>query len=377
MEKCYNNQGRLSGVEFLKIIAIFLIVVSHTVQTLHSYMPDNDYAMRLERATADVSHFILSLLLYCGQLGNCIFFVCSAWFLLDSKKVKLKKELFMILEIWTVSVFFLIVSLPIMGKDIDIKFIITSFMPTTFSVYWYLTCYILFYPIHTTLNKIIYSMSQKQLLTVSGIMFILYCCFNFIVGDKFCSSHLIIWVTLYFTLGYIKLYLKDYVKNLKVNYLFLIIGIIGNIGIVFLTNFLGLHIDFFSDQLLHWSHYRSPFLILIAVSALNIANHVVFVNKFINRISGFSLLVFIIHQSTIFKTYLRPLIFIYIHDKFGYDYILLWALAVAACIFLASVFIAWLYTESLQKLVLKVTDKLYILLSKIYNTITEKLMLIH
>ena len=68
--------ARDSGVELLKVIAIFLIVVSHVLQTL-------DGPMSLDRETADPWRFSLSFFRYTGFVGNMIFFVSSAWFLVD------------------------------------------------------------------------------------------------------------------------------------------------------------------------------------------------------------------------------------------------------------------------------------------------------
>lgn len=89
-EKTFSTKKeRNSGIELLKIIAIVLIVISHvvyTLKTVNPYISYNGYVVDLSIATADIWKFILAIFSYFGALGNSIFFICSAWFLLRSSK---------------------------------------------------------------------------------------------------------------------------------------------------------------------------------------------------------------------------------------------------------------------------------------------------
>ena len=85
---------RNSGVELLKVFAIFLIVLSHVTQTLgstNSLITFDDYVIHLGKSTLDVQEIILMLFRQSGALGNTIFFVCSAWFLIDKDRYARKK----------------------------------------------------------------------------------------------------------------------------------------------------------------------------------------------------------------------------------------------------------------------------------------------
>ena len=77
-------------------MGIILIVISHVIQTLsdtNEYIPYQDYVVNLRIATTNIQCLVLSILRYSGALGNTIFFVCSAWYLLDSTKVNKRKIL--------------------------------------------------------------------------------------------------------------------------------------------------------------------------------------------------------------------------------------------------------------------------------------------
>ena len=81
-----DRQTRDSGIELLKIFAIFIIVIGHTVQSLtNEAYTNNSYVIDISRATTNVKFILLQIFRYFGSWGNSIFFICSAWFLLKSK----------------------------------------------------------------------------------------------------------------------------------------------------------------------------------------------------------------------------------------------------------------------------------------------------
>lgn len=102
-----NRDNRNSGIELLKIFAIFLIVVSHVVRTLsgtNTYISYQEYVINLSHATTDLQQLVATMIRYIGRLGNTLFFVCSAWFLLDSKRINKRKMLQILMDIWVISV---------------------------------------------------------------------------------------------------------------------------------------------------------------------------------------------------------------------------------------------------------------------------------
>ena len=97
---------RQSGVELLKIVGIILIVLHHVVQALTT--GNEEWVVNIPNGTSDPFVFILALLKYSGLLGNLIFFCCSAWFLLDKNKTNYQKTIRIILDVFTISVIWLI-----------------------------------------------------------------------------------------------------------------------------------------------------------------------------------------------------------------------------------------------------------------------------
>ena len=364
----YKQANRESAIELLKIIAVLLIIIRHVIQTLfyeNSFISYHEYVLDLSFATTKIQMLVLSVLAYCGAWGNDIFFICSAWFFLQSKKVNKKKWVFILIEIWTISTIILLFTYFMWG-GISNKLIIKCILPTIFGNNWYMTCYLLFYPIHPILNGIIERMSKQELFRISIVMFVLYFGFDFIKGDLFYPSQIILWIAIYFIIAYIKCYLKVFIDNINLNVIVLILGISGNVGLIFLTNYLGLHFSFFEDKLLHWCKDSNPFLLIVSIAILNIARNIHFENCFINYVSKLSMLIYIIHENLILRTYFRPYLVNYIYQNYGYSKILIYVPILVMVIFIFSAVCAAAYKCTLQKIVYKLSGKIYIIFSKIF-----------
>ena len=371
---------RESGIELVKIIAIFLIVISHVVRTLcvgNSYISYQDYVLNLYAATTNVQYFLLILFRHLGVLGNTVFFVSSAWFLLRSSRFKKAKWLFMLVEIWVISVSILIVTYLITGGSISGELILKSFFPTLFSNNWYLTCYLLFYPIHPLLNTVIRSLDKRHLFRFSTALFTLYCVFGFLSDSWFFSSLIILWITFYFVMAYIQLYLVDFSNDPKKNALLFLFGLVGFIGLPALTNYLGLRIPFLRNQMLRWSTSSNPFLIAMAIAMFNIARNIHFRSGAVNYIAGLSMLIYIIHENILLSNYFRPYIINLIYTNYGYDHIVLWVLFLSVGILLFGIVCSALYDKTLRPLVVKFCDWLYPVLRKGYLCIEKRLLEFH
>lgn len=364
---------RNSGVEILKIIAIFLIVISHVTQTLYTINPafPSDYVLEVKYASKNIQHLILTWFSTFGSQGNLIFLVSSAWFLLDSKKNNSKKITYILFDVWIISVFFLIVFKILNIYPIGLKEIIKSIFPTIFALNWYITCYLLLYLIYPYLNEIIYKRTKAELLTCVFIMFVLYQGINYIHYGHFFPSSLIEFIVVYFEIAYIKLYLKKYNQNIKINVIILLLSIIAIPILIIFTNFLGMNITFFQDKLQHWGGNECPFILINSICLFNIFNNVKFHSKIINFISSLSLLIYIFHENYFVREYLRPNIWIYIHKNYGYNNVMLINLLISIFIFVISIFVSILYKVLLQPKLYKISDFLHDFILGRYKKIIE------
>lgn len=272
----------------------------------------------------------------------------------------------MLLEVWIISVIIMMVFI-ILGFKISVKEIIFSLFPNTFANNWYITCYLLLYIIHSKLNMIIYSMTKKQHLITCVVMLTLYMVIGYLKNDLFFGSSLILFITMYFCVAYMKLYLIERTKNNKFNIKILLIGIISYIFLVISTNILGFNINFFNNKLMFWNSKHNPFMFLIALSLFNIFYRFEFDNKIINKISSLSLLIYIIHENILFRQYIRPLPFYYIYDNFGYYYIILWILLYSVIIFFITLFISAIFKKIADKPINRISEKIENSIAKLYK----------
>jgi hypothetical protein len=333
------------------------------------------YVWTISQATLDVQTVLLVLFRHFGVWGNSIFFICSAWFLLRSKNCNKKKWLFMLIEIWSVSVIILAVTYFGLHIHISAKDIIKSFLPTTFSTNWYMTCYLLFYLVHPILNKIIEQMGQKQLFRSTVALTILYIGFNFIKSKLFFGSDLILWIAIYFVIAYMQYYLKDFTDSVKANAYLFIFGLIGVIGLTLLTEFAGVHISALSKQALHWAPNNSnPFVIAMALALFNMARQIHFYNNAINYLSSLTLLIYIIHENIILRGYVRTRIWNSIYHNYGYEHIFAWVFTFSAATFIFGVVTAMIYTAVLKPFILKFSNSLYGMVRDCYLRIEARLL---
>lgn len=368
------ENGRDSGVELLKLIGILLIVLNHIIQTLHtpsSYVPYRDYVIDISRATTNIKYVILAMLRYSGVVGNTIFFVSSAWYLLDSNKTNKKKILHMIMDVWFISVITLIAVYTRKHGNLDKKMITQQLFPITYNTNWYVTCYLLFYPMHRFLNMIIKKIEQKSLLKITLAMLFLHTVVNIYEYGHYFTNYLILWVAIYFAIGYIKFYMTGMSDNIRSNIKLVLIGFVCTYGGIILTNYIGLHYKPYSNQLLKWAWNCNPFIIMMVIGLLNLARNMHFKSRVINYLSGLSLLIYLIHENALFRTFYRPKLWHYVYVRFGHSNVILWTFVLTLVVFLYGLIGSIIYKYTVQKLVTKICDWSYPKLAKIYGKIEK------
>lgn len=369
---------RESGIETLKIIAMIIIVISHVIRTLISGSAAvlvKGYILDVSHSTTNPTHLIISCLSMLGGYGNTIFFMCSAWFLVKSTNLKVKKVFDIITDIWIINFIFLVFFL-ITGKaDLPVKLIIDSLFPTIYAWNWYMTVYIMMYLMHTALNRIIYSLTKKQLLEVNIIMFIMYCVIDYLLGDHFFPNAITYFIILYFFVSYVRLYLPRFCESQKVNTILLLVGAICPFLLTILTNYLGQYIGYFStiDHYLRWGGMNSPFVIITAISSINLCKKRVFVNKTINYLSGLSMYVYVIHANHLLVDYVYPIVWMWIKTTLGYDKLLVWIIMYAMSLFVISIVVSIVYKITLGRASLRISSFLYRRTATLFDTIVGKL----
>lgn len=363
------SKKRNSSVELLKIITMFLLVINHVINILNwgdVHYEFRDFVLDTAVASTDWKYIFLTGCRYFGPLGNTMFFVCSAWYLLDSDKYNRKKWFNMLLEVWFISVVFLVVTMIIRKGNVSSDLLLRSILPSTFENNWYITCYLIFYPIHSLLNIIIHKLDRKQLYRVALTCFIVYFGINTIKSGLFYFSNLTLWISIYFVMAYLKLYKSGFCDDEGANLKLLLVGIICTAVIAAATNAVGLLVPSKAGSVLHWVKNNNPFLLIIVIAVFNRVRVVHFENGLINYISGLTLLIYIIHENILFRVYFRTAMWRYVFHTFGYEHVVLWALIQAVLVFAFGLICSIIYDKTIRSVIKRISDGVYELIRTNY-----------
>lgn len=354
--------NRNSSIELLKVFAIYFIIVSHSVMSLN---------LDLGLSTNNIQIFVLNILRYGGGYGNIIFIICSAYFMIGNTKYNTKKIFKMWLQTYIISMIFLSVFL-MFGVDISLKNIIKSFAPFIFENNWFIVCYVMLYALHPYLNLIIDKISKKTHFRICMVLIILYSFIQFILKDRFYFNGIIGFVYIYFIIAYMKKYMHKYQNSMKMNLYVLFISIGLMLGLLAITNYAGLHLNFLGNKMQYYQNFSNPFIILTCISLFNICHSFNFKNQLINKISSVSLFIYIIHENLLFREYLRPTLVSnfysltknYLVCVFVFSFIL----------FIVSAVLSFIYRWCEDKFLNKFYDFIYDKLKKVYIRIENAII---
>ena len=197
---------------------------------------------------------------------------------------------------------------------------------------------------------------------------------NTIKGGLFFTSDLIVFVTIYLCVAYTKKYMIKTIINKEVNRNIAILTIILSVMTVILLDAAGTRISFLNNKMLHFAKNENPLFLLLAFSLFNLFRSRIFFTKKINNLSKLTLYIYVIHEDYLFRTYIRPYLFVFIKEHLGYDLLPLWIILSAILLFTVSAILSGIYKVTLHKLVVKFADKTYEKLKSVYNRFMEKVM---
>ncbi len=348
---------RKSGVELLKLIAMLMVVISHSCPYYGDWGAPSYVNLRV--ATTNIQNLIMILFVYMGQIGNSMFLACTAYYLLDAEKIKGRKMVYLLADCMFISVVFLLIYI-IRGYDLPKLLIGKQFFPTTFEYNWFVGCYIILYAMSPLLNRLIKKLEQKQLFLIDVLGVILYSIMQMILSNSYYYTRLMGFVLLYFLMAYCKLYLPKTTSVKRYNRTILVVSSLLLVGMIMVSNVLGLYTDTFREKNLYYCVFVNPFIILIAFSAFFLCKEWNRHSNLVNKCASVTLYIYIIHENYLFATYTRPKYFAYIYEKFSYENVALWALGLAIVCYVVSLLLGLLYTVSVRKWICRICDKVSI-----------------
>ncbi len=366
-----NEIARNSSIELLKIIAIIFVVLSHSIpaDAIYSSAININYGLNFQI-------FVLQNIVNLGQIANCIFLVCSAWFLVDSKKAKGEKVATLFGDVFFEGIVTMIIAY-IVGYRFSIKYTIKQLIPVIYDdAIWFVSCYILLYIVHPFLNIIIDKLDNRKLCSLAACLFVMYCCIFFVLNNAgFYYSNIIGFITIYFITAYVKrsgLYKKF--MNKKSSIILIILCLLFQIAI----NLLSSYITAKTGKMLYyrWNAFINPLFILIALGSIGITLNKNYNNKIINYFSSLSLLIFIYHCNATMRNKMRFDFFQYILKNYSYTNLISWCfvffIIILSYAVIASIIYKGVFKKYMDKISIEIYRKINIIWNKIINIINSK-----
>lgn len=321
-------------------------------------------------SSTSVQKILIVFFTYGGQVGNAIFIICSAWFLIENFKNSYKKILGIIFDVWCISILLLLVCF-ITDVTLTKEKIVHYLFPITFNNHWFVVCYLIFYTVHPLLNRIIATSTREQLFKIVFIGMSVYGGAQVLMPWRYYYNDLVGFIVLYFVTAYVKKYIRPFSVQSNLKALGISLGAL--VFLVLITNVMGLKISVFSNQLTRWNTYINPLIILLAISLLRLFLSFDFSSLLINRISSVSLIVYLLHYNSYTGENIIPVWFKFIYDNYSYRYLVVGALILAGILFALSELIAQLYKIATSHIKDKVTDWELNVIKKIYYIAYENM----
>ncbi len=290
MEKNINNKKINSSIELLRIISMFLIILSH--YSVHG-------GIKIETLNFGFNKLILQNVTL-GNLGVDIFILISGYLIVKSK-FNAKKVIKLIFQVMFYSILFYIIFIIVGFQKISIIQTIKSMFPTIFKMYWFFTAYIILYILSPYINIFLNQISKRTHQVFIVTMIVIWSIIPTFTNSDMYGNVLCQFIMMYTIGAYIRLYNDDI---LKINKKILIILSILCISLLIFSTII---LDFINKDT-STIYFYSRTSILIIVLAINI--FIMFLklnipyNNFINMLGSCTFGIYLIHDNTYVRNFL-------------------------------------------------------------------------
>lgn len=283
----FSLKPRNSRIELLRIVAMFLIVLSHAC--VHG-------GFSLEYVHVGTNR----LFLQCSPLGNLgvdIFVIISGYFLCRKKSPyhKLSK---LLPQVWFYSIGIYLVCRFCFGISYAPRDLVRVFLPGVFSEYWFFTVYTTLLFLIPALNIFLNAASRVQLRKFLLWMTVLWVLLPALTGEKWCSTELTQFILLYLLGAYMRRFPDNRFHNRSVQ-----VGITAVCGLLLLLSnpVLDLFVPRFPWLSGHGTDFfsrNSPLVLGCALGLFSLAVYSrPFVSPLINAVAGCSFGIYLIHDN--------------------------------------------------------------------------------
>lgn len=365
-EKMEQRKTRDSNFELLRIISIFIVIISH--YNVHGFN------------NIDIKNISFNLYLIkifpVGCVANHIFILLTGYFTIKSH-INYKKIIGLIIEMTFYSLILYLFTIITNINSFNIINFIKSLFPIFFGQ-WFIIYYILLCIITPFVNKFVSSISKteyKKLIIVLILMLILIPSFT---NNKWEFTKHDYFLLDYFLGGYIRLYGLNRFEKKSKKYLFLfcamwILSVIVFIKIGELTNFTKLinNASYLIRKNYSFVVFGLAFSLFLLFKAIKIKE-----NKFINYISSSVLGIYLIHDNPFIRNWLWNE-FWPNSNYFFSNFLVIHAIVKILIIFIICLIIDKTRILFFKRIEYKFSEKIYTLILKIKKSISNRFIILN
>ena len=280
--------GRASGIELLRVLCMFCIIMSHYLMHGIEVVSDNSPCWSL---------FVYPL----AYIANNVFFLITGWFLLKTK-FSFKKLVSLVLHILTVNYLILLVNLVVFGER-SLANIVKQIFPITSNLNWFLSIYVFIYAIGPFLKcMVIFLRARRKMYNALVVVLLFfYSILGFITPLNVYASTLMQGVVIVLLGSWLELY-KEKVRTFHPA----ILAISGYALVILFTLCLMIAARFIpalSDLCAHFCSNNCPFIILSAVGLLLCFSNLNFHSKAVNLVASSVMTTYLIHDNGQFSNH--------------------------------------------------------------------------
>jgi len=186
---------RNSNLELLRVLAILSVIALHAFR--HAAQG------RIFDANLSLNYILAIFTSSWGCGGVDVFFIISAYFLLESRRVKLEKVIKVVLvtDLYLGGTY--LFSVLMQWQPFSARVLLQGLLSLVLNNYWFVTSYLFLYLVHPVLNQVIGKLNDKQLGKVSLILGLLLFVYKFLYQAAPVDS-IGIGVAIYFCVAYYK-----------------------------------------------------------------------------------------------------------------------------------------------------------------------------
>ena len=353
--KKQNITQRNSNIELLRIICMFMIVISH--YTVHNSVTNSSLPLGFNRLLLEVSNL--------GNMGVIIFILITGYYNIDKEHpFKLRKLILLIFQVFFYSSVIYLIFVILGLKSFSIKGFIENFFSIAFKRYWFMTAYMVLYIFMPFINSFQNNINRKRYTSFLIICLLVFSLLRMITTQDYYGNELIQFLLFYAIGGYLRKY-KDnlFSKNYK---LILISTSIILLLSVIIFDLLGTKITVFASHSTYLYSKHSIICILFSISLFELfLLKKRFYSKVINLFSKCVLGVYLISDNKLIRGILWEDI-LHVRNYIKSNILLFHMIGSVLLVFASCIIIELIRQKIIEKVLIKICDKVRY---KIKNTV--------